>query len=467
MIFYPESETIEYKTCFKELGKSVWETYSSFANTSGGILYLGVKEVNRDFTAIGVENAERMIDEFWNTINNPTKVSKNILSNRSVEIINEDDKKIIKVTIPEAKIEDKPIYLNKNPKESYIRYGTMDKQITEIQLESFYRNRKYDADSLLLDNYGVEDLCITSIRKFQSLYAERIQDESVLSMDIESFLLSIGALVVDRNDGRKKKITLASLLFFGTAEAITSYLPRFNLDYLYYLPNTERWADRVVFDGIDNLNIFNFYSKVYNKIQDTLRERFILKNDSIRVSSKPLLRAFREALINTLSHADYQHPDYYPKIENTDKYIRFSNPGGLRVSREEFINGGISNPRNVIIAKFFGLLGLSEKAGTGGRTIFTIPSDIVKKPELNNYLTRTELTIWKVSEVDSFIDLNQMERKVIDSIYKSTHGLSTTELLNKLKVSYYQIRKALLSLQSKELVKSEGKSKNTRYYRVD
>lgn len=39
-----ESQTLEFKTVDKGLPLSLYETYSSFANTKGGTIVLGVKE---------------------------------------------------------------------------------------------------------------------------------------------------------------------------------------------------------------------------------------------------------------------------------------------------------------------------------------------------------------------------------------------------------------------------------------
>ena len=73
---YRENNRIEAKKALGGLPKSIWETYSAFANTHGGIILLGVEELpDKSLQAVDLPDPERLIKEFWDTINNPNKAS--------------------------------------------------------------------------------------------------------------------------------------------------------------------------------------------------------------------------------------------------------------------------------------------------------------------------------------------------------------------------------------------------------
>lgn len=82
-----ERISFECKKCENQIPKSVWETYSSFANTVGGIIVLGITEHMEEsdqakrFEITGVNNPTKLKKEFFDTLNS-NKVNQISLSKK-------------------------------------------------------------------------------------------------------------------------------------------------------------------------------------------------------------------------------------------------------------------------------------------------------------------------------------------------------------------------------------------------
>jgi ATP-dependent DNA helicase RecG len=105
-----------------------------------------------------------------------------------------------------------------------------------------------------------------------------------------------------------------------------------------------RWVDRLVPDGTWSGNLFDFYRRVYRKLVEDLKVPFAFKGDQ-RQDDTPVHEALREALVNTLVHADYTGRVSVLVVKRPDLF-GFRNPGGLRLPLEQVLQGGISDCRN-------------------------------------------------------------------------------------------------------------------------
>lgn len=107
-----ESEDLEFKSAKGGLPKSLWETYSAMANTYGGVILLGVENSG---VVIGLSNIYQLKKSFWDTINNRTKVSVNLLKNSDLQEVDHPKGKIIAIRIPRPTRHERPVFLEQNP----------------------------------------------------------------------------------------------------------------------------------------------------------------------------------------------------------------------------------------------------------------------------------------------------------------------------------------------------------------
>ncbi|MGG5350053.1 hypothetical protein IGK06_002475 [Enterococcus sp. AZ142] len=464
----PEGRFIEYKTARDNIPDDVWETYSAFANTQGGKIILGVSEPKKGrYEITGVVNPEKRVEKFLQLLTNPQKVSKNILREDDINIIDMGGKSVIEINIPEASYSQKPIYIKGHKELCYKRVGEEDKKATEEEYKYMIVNSHDGIDNILLPSFDMDDLNMIDIINYRALLIESTGDDKYASMDIQEFLINLGAMKKDRLDEQRPyKLTMGGLLFFGKYNSIVDYYPNFQLDYFKKSSSLETdWHDRVSTGDKDypELNVFSFYLKVMEKLTQSIDSKFNLTKNMTRDSYlKDMSRAIREALTNSLVHAYYGSNEPV-KISNYDDYWEFSNPGDMKVSKEEFIHGGNSRVRNSVISILFRRVGYVERAGSGGPRIFDATNKYkLRTPDIHTTDKDTVIRIWKFEPMNYYTSRSKDEQILLKAILESGTVTKSTAL-DKLSMTEYSFRNAVKSLMDDNIIEQVGKSRNTRY----
>ena len=148
---YRENNRIEAKKAVGGLPVSIWETYSSFANTLGGIILLGVEELkDKSLRPVNLPYPGKLVKEFWDLVNNPNKVSINILTSKDVYIHEIDGKRIVVITVPRADRTYKPVYIDNNPLNTYRRDGEGDYKCTKEEYQAMVRDASIKTQDMLI-----------------------------------------------------------------------------------------------------------------------------------------------------------------------------------------------------------------------------------------------------------------------------------------------------------------------------
>ena len=370
VVEYREDNRLEAKRASNGLPSSLWETYSSFANTDGGAILLGVNEDKRgNLTVTGVNDADKLLKDFWNIINNRQKVSINILTEKDVTVENIDGKDVIIIHVPRAERSIRPVYIGTDPRKgTFRRNHEGDYHCSPYDMSAMFRDAyQITQDKKVLSDIALDAICLDTVHSYRNRFNVVHPRHAWQEDEDFVFLRKIGAVAFDKEN--QLHPTAAGLLMFGYEYEITREYNQYFLDYREVKDIRLRWVDRIVSNsGEWSGNLFDFYFLIVNKLTVDLPRPF--KLDGItRVDETPVAEAIREALLNTLVNADYYGPRGLVIIKSLEGY-KFANPGCLRISQKEALSGGISDPRNSTIFSMFSLVDLGERAGTGIPSIY-------------------------------------------------------------------------------------------------
>ena len=473
---YRENNRIEAKRATGGLPGSLWETYSAFANTQGGIILLGVEEqADKSLHAVDLPDPEKLIKEFWDIINNRQKVSVSILTNKHVQIIESDGHRIVVIDVPRANRTDKPVYIGSDPfAGAYRRNGEGDYHCTKDEVRNMMRDQSNMSQDLkVLEQLGLDAFDYESVRRYRIRLQNTRPEHVWENLDDVEFLLKLAC--IGRAEDGMLHPTAGGILMFGYEYEIIKEFSNFFLDYQEHETDDTRWTDRIVSNlGDWSGNLYDFYTRVYGRLSQGVKTPFKLERDT-RQDDTPVHKAVREALVNSLIHANYYDRRGLVIHRYPDKII-IANPGGLRVSVDDAIIGGLSDPRNITLIKMFNLINIGDRAGSGIPNIYDVwQSEGWERPVLTEQFNpdRTILSLVlsqaknkkvaiKNSDKEKLAISDAQKQKIIN--YLTDNKVCKTKTLSELLgVTQARIRVLLSQLIADGYVISEGENKNRTY----
>ena len=343
---YKENNRIEAKKALGGLPESIWETYSAFANTLGGILLLGVEELpGKTLRCIDLPDPENMVRRFHALLQDRTKVSADILSKDDVQIHEIGGNHMISIHVPRAQRTERPVYIGRDAfSGTYRRNGEGDYRCTEEEVRAMLRDAAVQTPDLrICEEFRIGDLRRETIARCCA------GGDGTTGKDCTDFLIRTGGAAIGA-DG-KPYPTGAGILLFGEIGAILSLYPEYRLSYTDPSGKT-KWYET---------NILDFYFAVCAEIAGACPA----------AADPDIRRGICEAFSNCLINTDYYAPGGI-RTEAGDGCIAFSNPGSFRIRKESAYTGGVSDPRNAGIFRSFQYMGIGKGTGSGLQNIYYV-----------------------------------------------------------------------------------------------
>lgn len=370
---YKEDNRREVKKAKGGLPISLWETYSSYANCSGGVIILGVVE-NEDgsWRTTGLDNPRKLLKDFWDTVNNRTKVSKNLLTDKDVEFYEKFGDVIMVIKVRSADRKDKPIFINDDMfRGTFRRNWEGDYHCSAEEVKAMLRDQTEDTmDMKVLDRIPLSHINKQSVEGYRNRHSAYKPGHPWVKLGYEEYIEQIGAAAISDKDG-KLHPTAAGMLMFGEEYHIVREYPEYFLDFREMLDPAMRWTDRLQSSsGEWTGNLFDFYFTVYNKLLKNIKTPFAM-DGGIRIDDSPVHKALREALANCLVNTDFYLPRAVVVKVDREKIV-LENPGSVRTGKKQMLKGGISDPRNKALMKMFNLINIGERAGSGVPDIYAV-----------------------------------------------------------------------------------------------
>ena len=445
-----EGERLEFKSSGAGPHRLV-EIVASFANTSGGLLLIGVTD---EAGVRGTNIGRGTIEHLTNTITDNTDP----VIYPKITIPTIDGKKIISIEV--APSDEKPHLAYGRP---FKRAGSVTKLMSRSEYKRLlFSQAKYAFGSQICPEATWADIDEEAILDFKKKY-ESVND-SRLHGSSEEILKSRGCLTVD---GR---VTNAGILGFGKEPQ--KFIPKAYVTIVRYpeVTITDTILDSKDFFGnlFDQIDNANQYLREHIQVISKVSEADLARQDT------PVYPYFvlRELLVNAVAHRDYNIYGSRVLIQMFADRIEFYSPGGFLegITSENLRESQRS--RNPAIARILNDVQYLEEFGNGIDRIYETIEDYPLKlqpPVWKDINVAVITTLFdstyekeeEIKEID-FSDLNKRQRRLVE--YLQEHEPIKRGVYSALfKVTGRTARRDLLELIDKGVVERLGSGPSALY----
>ena len=390
----PEWLDVEIKKSARDFPQSAASTICAFANSGGGYLILGVDETQLpSITGIDKDKIDDVQNQCIGLLGDIQKFSSPLIFDELL-LLNIDGAYVLVIQIQDSKRQNKPVKVKlKGTWTAYIRKGSRDEVMNDTEQQRMLLDANSASITEQILDLDVESCFSESTLKWYRYIYERRHNQKHYELSHVEFLDQLGLI---REASGDLKPTKASILLFGTERALNHILSRKVVDAIWYNQSMgqqaahERWADRRP-DEVDSPNLFDAWKILSERFMYWSEQPFEIDETNLQRSNEtPDYLGFREACVNVLVHQDFADQNRVPKIEFYKDSSRYWNPGDSLVDVGS-LPSGQSASRNPLIIQTFNRIGLSERAGSGLRDIYTTWQKLDRAdPEILN--SRSEKT---------------------------------------------------------------------------
>ena len=244
---------------------------------------------------------------------------------------------------------------------AWIYEGDTLKPMSEDMRRRIYEEAGIDFSGTICKEATIDDLDPSAIEEFRKRWIEKSGKKLLAALPIEQVLFDSEAIT-------DKGITYAALILFGKSKALARFLPQSEIVFEYRSLETSGPANqREEF----RMGFFACYNRIWELIN--------LRNDKQHYQEGFFVfdiytfneRVVREAILNAVSHRNYQLGGSIFIRQYRDR-LNIESPGGLPfgITLDNILDRQL--PRNRRIAEILSLCGLVERSGQGMNLMYEL-----------------------------------------------------------------------------------------------